>query len=89
MLPFFLALLILWNYLQIRSGRVSQDLVSLEPTGPDLCCVPLPSHFAFFNKGEAAVTTRKNNVCFHRILFAAVNRGKSFWDTTCILDLLH
>uniref|UniRef100_A0A8C4NM49 C2 domain-containing protein n=1 Tax=Dicentrarchus labrax TaxID=13489 RepID=A0A8C4NM49_DICLA len=30
MLPFFLALLISWNYLQIRSGRVSQDLVSPE-----------------------------------------------------------
>uniref|UniRef100_A0A8C4H1F2 C2 domain-containing protein n=1 Tax=Dicentrarchus labrax TaxID=13489 RepID=A0A8C4H1F2_DICLA len=28
MLPFFLALLISWNYLQIRSGRVSQDLES-------------------------------------------------------------
>lgn len=28
MLPFFLALLLLWNYLQIRSGRVSQDVVS-------------------------------------------------------------
>lgn len=28
MLPFFLALLISWNYLQIGSARVSQDLVS-------------------------------------------------------------
>lgn len=31
MLPFLLAALILWNYLQIRSGRVSHDLVSPEP----------------------------------------------------------
>lgn len=30
MLPFFLALLILWNYLQIRSGRVSQDLDNMD-----------------------------------------------------------
>lgn len=64
MLPFSLALLILWNYLQIRSGRVSQDLVSGEPdrTGPNDCCSASlaafhSSHFAFFNKGKAAVTT--------------------------------
>ncbi|XP_049904142.1 multiple C2 and transmembrane domain-containing protein 2-like isoform X1 [Epinephelus moara] len=30
MLPFFLVLLISWNYLQIRSGRVSQDLDSMD-----------------------------------------------------------
>ncbi|XP_051235108.1 multiple C2 and transmembrane domain-containing protein 2 isoform X2 [Dicentrarchus labrax] len=30
MLPFFLALLISWNYLQIRSGRVSQDLDNMD-----------------------------------------------------------
>uniref|UniRef100_A0AAQ6A3B8 C2 domain-containing protein n=1 Tax=Amphiprion ocellaris TaxID=80972 RepID=A0AAQ6A3B8_AMPOC len=30
MLPFFLVLLISWNYLQIRSGHVSQDVVSPE-----------------------------------------------------------
>ncbi|XP_008296099.1 multiple C2 and transmembrane domain-containing protein 2 isoform X2 [Stegastes partitus] len=30
MLPFFLVLLISWNYLQIRSGRVSQDMDSMD-----------------------------------------------------------
>ncbi|XP_044047445.1 multiple C2 and transmembrane domain-containing protein 2-like isoform X2 [Siniperca chuatsi] len=30
MLPFFLVLLISWNYLQIRSGRVSQDLDNMD-----------------------------------------------------------
>ncbi|XP_070769206.1 multiple C2 and transmembrane domain-containing protein 2-like [Enoplosus armatus] len=30
MLPFFLVLLIMWNYLQIRSGRVSQDLDNMD-----------------------------------------------------------
>ncbi|XP_056876215.1 multiple C2 and transmembrane domain-containing protein 2-like isoform X1 [Takifugu flavidus] len=30
MLPFFLALLIFWNYVQIGSGRVSQDLDSMD-----------------------------------------------------------
>uniref|UniRef100_UPI0037E9954D multiple C2 and transmembrane domain-containing protein 2-like isoform X1 n=1 Tax=Semicossyphus pulcher TaxID=241346 RepID=UPI0037E9954D len=30
MLPFFLVLLISWNYLQIRSGRVSQDVVNMD-----------------------------------------------------------
>ncbi|KAM7016031.1 multiple C2 and transmembrane domain-containing protein 2 [Tautogolabrus adspersus] len=30
MLPFFLVLLISWNYMQIRSGRVSQDLESMD-----------------------------------------------------------
>lgn len=32
MLPFSLALLIFWNYLQMGSARVSQDLVSPAPT---------------------------------------------------------
>lgn len=39
MLPFFLVLLISWNYLQIRSGRVSQDVVSPEQLLPS----PSPS----------------------------------------------
>lgn len=38
MLPLFLVLLILRNYLQIRSGRLSQDLVS-----PEQLCQPHPS----------------------------------------------
>lgn len=39
MLPFFLVLLISWNYFQIRRGRVSQDVVSPEQL--------LPSSFSF------------------------------------------
>ncbi|XP_072237120.1 multiple C2 and transmembrane domain-containing protein 2-like isoform X1 [Leuresthes tenuis] len=35
MLPFFLVLLISWNYLQIRSGRVSQDLDSMDLADED------------------------------------------------------
>nr|XP_046258857.1 multiple C2 and transmembrane domain-containing protein 2 isoform X2 [Scatophagus argus] len=35
MLPFFLVLLILWNYLQVRSGRVSQDLDNMDLADED------------------------------------------------------
>ncbi|XP_047437071.1 multiple C2 and transmembrane domain-containing protein 2-like isoform X2 [Mugil cephalus] len=35
MLPFFLVLLISWNYLQIRSGRVSQDVDSMDLADED------------------------------------------------------
>lgn len=36
MLPFSLALLIFWNYLQMGSARLSQDLVSPCPTADEL-----------------------------------------------------
>ncbi|KAM8763147.1 multiple C2 and transmembrane domain-containing protein 2 isoform 1-T1 [Acanthopagrus schlegelii] len=35
MLPFFLVLLISWNYLQIRSGRVSQDVANMDLADED------------------------------------------------------
>ncbi|KAM9366890.1 multiple C2 and transmembrane domain-containing protein 2 isoform 2-T2 [Symphorus nematophorus] len=35
MLPFFLVLLISWNYLQIRSGRVSQDVDNMDLADED------------------------------------------------------
>uniref|UniRef100_A0A8D0A6G6 Multiple C2 and transmembrane domain-containing protein 2-like n=1 Tax=Sander lucioperca TaxID=283035 RepID=A0A8D0A6G6_SANLU len=41
MLPLFLVLLISWNYLQIQSGRVSQDLVSPEQLHQLVCFVLL------------------------------------------------
>lgn len=89
MLPFFLALLILWNYLQIRSGRVSQDLVSREPTGRLLLlpCARHPSLFKFsflwwgqghrnhrlFSKGKTMLFVSIESHVLHRMV------GKAFW----------
>lgn len=66
MLPLSLVLLLLWNYFRVRSGRVTEDLVSFHP--PQLS----PSSLYYIKDDKSKKTaqttlvlTIKKLICYH------------------------